>query len=113
MNLISFRWCTIWIAFICPTYQASDVQCGTVRDVRLPLILGGNQTIRGQWPFVVALHKGEVFEYICGGTLISTKHVLTGKDLLFLLLSTICSRVLTKLKRQLPIVSKESIRYLN
>lgn len=43
-------------------------------------VVGGNETVRGQWPFIVALYLGqEIDQFFCGGVLISPQHVLTGK----------------------------------
>lgn len=52
-------------------------RCGTV-DVTINLIQGGNEVAKGQWPFIVALYQVKHFNYICAGSLISKKHVLTG-----------------------------------
>lgn len=41
------------------------------------LVVGGTQTYRGQWPFLVALHHLETDKFFCGGSLISAQHVLT------------------------------------
>lgn len=46
------------------------------------LILGGNRTERGEFPFLCLLYNIEENLIFCGGTLISTKHVLTGKPLI-------------------------------
>lgn len=42
------------------------------------LVLGGKRTDRGQWPFLVALRHIIHKRFFCGGSLISSKHVLTG-----------------------------------
>lgn len=44
---------------------------GTVR--------GGNETKAGQWPFLVALEYRKSREFFCGGNLITSRHVVTGK----------------------------------
>ena len=41
----------------------------------VPYIIGGTQAYKGQWPWVVAVRKGNNF--ICGGTLISDRWVIT------------------------------------
>lgn len=41
--------------------------------------VGGTQAKKGQWPFLVSLHSIELSSHICGGNLITTKHVMTGK----------------------------------
>lgn len=42
------------------------------------LVIGGNRTDRGQWPFLVALRHIIENKFFCGGSLISSKHVITG-----------------------------------
>lgn len=43
-------------------------------------MVGGNETVRGQWPFIVALYLLETDEFFCGGVLIAPQYVLTGKQ---------------------------------
>lgn len=43
------------------------------------LVYGGNETQKGEFPFLAALYHIESDVVFCGGTLISAKHVLTGK----------------------------------
>lgn len=50
-------------------------ECGIVDYVR-PVILGGSETKKGEWPFIAAIQKGS--KYICGGTIIAVRHILTG-----------------------------------
>lgn len=42
-------------------------------------VKGGNETKAGQWPFLVALEYREFREFFCGGNLITSQHVVTGK----------------------------------
>lgn len=42
-------------------------------------VIGGSESKRGQWPFLVALENRNDKEFFCGGNLISSLHVLTGK----------------------------------
>ncbi|VDI58579.1 enterokinase [Mytilus galloprovincialis] len=44
-------------------------------SLMVPYIIGGTQAYKGQWPWVVAVRKGNNF--ICGGTLISDRWVIT------------------------------------
>lgn len=41
--------------------------------------VGGTQTKRGEWPFLVALYNIEQAMFFCGGSLVTNQHVLTGK----------------------------------
>lgn len=54
-----------------------DFECGKVL-YSSGFAIGGNQTERGQWPFLVALYNVEYEDFFCGGSLITSKHVLTG-----------------------------------
>lgn len=55
----------------------NGTECGTVEVIH-PFIIPGTPTLRGQWPFIAALYAVHPSKYFCGGTLISSKHVLTG-----------------------------------
>lgn len=57
--------------------SSSNFECGIVTLIQGQSI-GGTETKRGQWPFLVALHNIEKQKFFCGGNLISAKHVLTG-----------------------------------
>lgn len=48
-------------------------ECGTIK-----IPTEGNQTHKGFWPFAVAIYEIKEHKHLCGGTLISRKHVLTG-----------------------------------
>ena len=54
------------------------LQCGQ-RVVVSGLIVGGNETKPGEWPWLVALTLNPSHSFFCGGTLISEKHVLSGE----------------------------------
>lgn len=53
--------------------------CGQ-RRVLSGTIFGGSSTSRGQWPWLVAFVYRFSEKFFCGGSLISTKHVLSGKN---------------------------------
>jgi secreted trypsin-like serine protease len=53
-----------------------------IPSVNSGFVVGGNEVVRGSYPWMVALMKLEDNEppmYFCGGSLISKKHVLTGE----------------------------------
>ncbi|CAH4030722.1 serine protease gd-like isoform X1 [Pieris brassicae] len=55
-------------------------QCGkVVRNSPNPLVVNGKPTLEGQWPWQIALYQTQTVDnkYICGGTLVSHKHVIT------------------------------------
>ncbi|XP_069683971.1 serine protease gd-like [Periplaneta americana] len=54
-------------------------QCGVPVERTNPLIFYGKDTKRGQWPWHAALYEFRTFDlvYICGGTFVSTRTVIT------------------------------------
>ncbi|KAG4076649.1 hypothetical protein HA402_001936 [Bradysia odoriphaga] len=56
--------------------HVSSLECGSVNIVR-DLMRGGNAVLRNEWPFIVAVYEVNPVRYICGGTLISNRHILT------------------------------------
>ncbi|XP_049879106.1 serine protease gd-like isoform X2 [Pectinophora gossypiella] len=55
-------------------------ECGKViRNNPNPLVVGGKPTLEGQWPWQIALYQTQTVDnkYICGGTLVSHKQVIT------------------------------------
>nr|XP_032528007.1 serine protease gd-like isoform X3 [Danaus plexippus plexippus] len=60
--------------------QPKNEQCGKVlRNNPNPLVVNGKPTLEGQWPWQIALYQTQTVDskYICGGTLVSHKHVVT------------------------------------
>ncbi|XP_037043639.1 connectin-like [Bradysia coprophila] len=55
-------------------YRVTTMECGTVNIVR-PRVLGGTDALKGEWPFVATIQNQS--NYICGGTIISNRHILT------------------------------------
>lgn len=43
------------------------------------IIVRGNESSRGLWPWLVALYYVKDNEFFCGATLISNRHILTGR----------------------------------
>ena len=59
--------------------QQSDLECGRSSNKINPLIVSGEKTYRGQWPWLAAIFVVKlVFEFQCAGTLISNNHIITG-----------------------------------
>lgn len=56
----------------------SNHQCGRP-SLRSGLVIGGQDTKRGHWPFLAALYNLRDRKFFCGGSLITQQHVLTGK----------------------------------
>ncbi|XP_026740430.1 serine proteinase stubble-like isoform X2 [Trichoplusia ni] len=55
-------------------------QCGRVMlNNPIPLVVNGTPTLEGQWPWQIALYQTQTVDnkYICGGTLVSHRHVIT------------------------------------
>lgn len=53
-----------------------DVDCGKVSLVAGTLV-GGSVALCGQWPYLAALTLTATVQFFCGGSLITSKHVLT------------------------------------
>lgn len=60
--------------------STSNKVCGRPRRYS-GLIIGGSNFTRGDFPWIVALMYKSMSspKFICGGTIITTKHVITGK----------------------------------
>lgn len=58
-----------------------NLNCGRVLHVlnTTNRIIGGTEADRGEFPFLVALLLESLQQFFCGGNLITSKHVLTGK----------------------------------
>lgn len=52
-------------------------KCG-IRHGFQPLMFEGDTTKRSEWPWIAALHHLEYQQFFCGGSLISSKMVVTG-----------------------------------
>lgn len=77
----NFRFIIIGTVILCLLRgcQVSGIECGRVK-FGFGLVRGGSVAERSEWPFIAALYEARPTKYICGGTLISNKHVLTGDD---------------------------------
>ena len=55
-------------------------ECG-LRKVLMPsrLIIGGNTSYAGQWPWFASLHRKSDNQFYCGASLINERHLLTGE----------------------------------
>lgn len=53
-------------------------KCGQTK-VNTGLMYFGNKISRGEFPFMCALHHIEEDRVFCGGTLVTSKHVITGE----------------------------------
>ncbi|XP_013167708.1 PREDICTED: serine protease gd-like isoform X2 [Papilio xuthus] len=58
--------------------NSSNIQCGQGK-IGVPLIWHGQTYPRGEWPWLVALYQtvARTLTFVCSGTLISDRHVLT------------------------------------
>lgn len=74
INVICVAYCLLCLSFI---HCSSGIECGTVNVIK-DLIRGGHETVKGAYPFTVVLYKDNLTKPLCGGTLISKKHILTG-----------------------------------
>ncbi|KAG4071549.1 hypothetical protein HA402_011703 [Bradysia odoriphaga] len=74
LNFVHILLVAVSLALLLQIQRVSTTECGIVDYVR-PVILGGSETKKGEWPFLAAIQIGS--KYICGGTIIAVKHVLT------------------------------------
>lgn len=61
---------------------AADIfaqDCGRGKSEFVGYVVGGKPTVRGDWPWLVALINKRNENFFCGGSLIGAKHVLSGK----------------------------------
>lgn len=74
----------ILIALTSPQLASNDKEaeaCGKPRR-DTGLIVGGANIRHGQFPWIVAFNQTRIgFSYFCGGTLVSLRHVITGRSL--------------------------------
>jgi hypothetical protein len=61
--------------------RSSNPVCGKSRDDVTSLVINGVATERGEYPWLVAYYNviGGNFNFVCGGSLISEKTVVTGE----------------------------------
>lgn len=60
--------------------ESQNVQCGkVVKQTPNLLVINGKPTYEGEWPWQIALYQTQTVDnkYICGGTLVSHRHVIT------------------------------------
>lgn len=60
--------------------STSTDTCGT-RKFTAGLIFGGENAVKGQWPWMAPIRNKMRGKYVCGSTLISNKHSLTGEGI--------------------------------
>ncbi|XP_071056951.1 chymotrypsin-like elastase family member 2A isoform X2 [Onthophagus taurus] len=62
-----------------PDFLDGNVECGTIAVAAQPLIVYGQKTSIGQFPWHAALYhsRGVGLQYVCGGSLVSRYHVIT------------------------------------
>lgn len=68
----------ITMIFLIQIVQPIEMGCGLVQHKFIHTIQYGREVLRGAWPFIAALHYKKPNKVKCGGTVLSTKHVLTG-----------------------------------
>ncbi|KAJ0173208.1 hypothetical protein K1T71_011384 [Dendrolimus kikuchii] len=68
------------------TEEDTTVECGVASSGANALIIHGDEYLRGDWPWVVALFKKnkQNLMFICSGTLVSEWHVISAAHCLFL-----------------------------
>ncbi|XP_075983751.1 serine protease gd-like isoform X2 [Anticarsia gemmatalis] len=91
-----------------PPAAPSNDECGVVAggNEKVPLIYNGSPYTRGDLPWLVAIYKskGGTLSFICGGTLISNRHVITAAH---------CMQLRTELSSIKDFVVKVGVYNLN
>ncbi|GBP00588.1 Proclotting enzyme [Eumeta japonica] len=67
-----------------PKPPAAKIPCGVISggNERIPLIFNGQSIARGDWPWLVAIYKRKDggLTFICSGTLISERHIVSDES---------------------------------
>lgn len=73
---------SVFVVLVCHLADCEKVvnECGTVES--FPTRKTRTETVRGEYPFVASLNKKVNSEFFCGGTLISSQHILSGIEYL-------------------------------
>lgn len=69
---------TIFFIFLHTSCIKSELKTCGQSTLGSGLIIGGKESPRGKWPWMVALIYVESNAFFCGGSLISKQHILTG-----------------------------------
>lgn len=71
-----------------PDPASAAIECGVISggNEQQPLIYSGQNYNRGEWPWLVAIYKRKdgSLHFICSGTLVSARHVVTGENTLLI-----------------------------
>jgi secreted trypsin-like serine protease len=79
---MNFKESFLFIAAIFKVFALSKIDnnhCGS-RHTVVGTIYGGDRANRNSWPWLVALFDRKNEKFFCAGSLISEKHVLSGKN---------------------------------
>lgn len=76
--LIGSKFILIFVLAFVVACKSDANKCG-LSDSSSGLIIGGVDSPRGKWPWLVALFYIEENKFFCGATLISDRHILTGE----------------------------------
>lgn len=69
-NLISLVLCFTLI-------ECDHSNCG-LSGSPVGLVINGNDTFRGEYPWIAAIFHAELNKYLCGGTILTNKFIITG-----------------------------------
>lgn len=67
------------LVFSCFVCAIEAQQCGYGKSSFSAFAVGGGDSKKGNWPWIVALIHIESKQFFCGGSLVSAKHVLSGE----------------------------------
>jgi secreted trypsin-like serine protease len=66
--------------------SCAATECGE-RKISTPLVVNGEQSAAGEWPWLVTLHRSSNNLYFCGSSLINENMLVTGKKFNFKIFS--------------------------
>lgn len=72
LNEINLRFLSICVALVCQfkTFETKSSVSSTLETLQVNYVRA--------WPFLAALYRTDQSKFFCGGTLISSRHILTG-----------------------------------
>lgn len=64
--------------FLLFLHFSSTLDCGNVK-VGTSFVAGGDESFKGQWPWLVSLFSKDFNKLFCGSSIISKRHLLGGQ----------------------------------
>lgn len=78
-----FAVCVV-LSLCCVDANPTELSCGQIGTNVSERVFGGKEVAANKWKWLVAIYYKPSKQFKCGGSLISSKHVLSGMDNFFL-----------------------------